>query len=87
MPSCRTKTIPVVASANADAVEITIIAIIMNIVIPISCFCSFSNGFFNSIRAAYVRSEIKEMLTGFRPECYEIRHEFPFMQSVIIRKS
>ncbi|MCD4753098.1 MAG: class I SAM-dependent methyltransferase [Anaerolineaceae bacterium] len=45
------------------------------------------NGFFNSIRAAYVRREIKEMLTGFRPECYEIRHEFPFMQSVVIRKS
>ncbi|MEA3326157.1 MAG: class I SAM-dependent methyltransferase [Chloroflexota bacterium] len=45
------------------------------------------NGFFNSIRAAYVRREIKEMLTGFRPECYEIRNEFPFMQSVIIRKS
>ena len=44
------------------------------------------NGFFNSIRAAYIRREIKEMLTGFRPECYEIRHEFPFMQSVIIRK-
>lgn len=45
------------------------------------------NGFFNSIRAAYVRREIKEMLTGFRSECYEIRYEFPFMQSVIIRKS
>ena len=44
------------------------------------------NGFFNSIRAAYVRREIKEMLTDFRPECYEIRYEFPFMQSVIIRK-
>ena len=44
------------------------------------------NGFFNSIRAAYVRREIQEMLTGFRPECYEIRYEFPFMQSVIIRK-
>lgn len=44
------------------------------------------NGFFNSIRAAYVRREIKEMLTGFCPECYEIRYEFPFMQSVIIRK-
>jgi SAM-dependent methyltransferase len=45
------------------------------------------NGFFNSIRAAYVRREIEEMLTGFRPECYEIKHEFPFMQSVIIKKS
>ncbi len=44
------------------------------------------NGFFNSIRAAYVSSEVKEMLTGYRPEHCEIRHEFPFMQSVIIRK-
>jgi 2-polyprenyl-3-methyl-5-hydroxy-6-metoxy-1,4-benzoquinol methylase len=44
------------------------------------------NGFFNSIRAAYIRREIQEMLTGFRPEFYEIRYEFPFMQSVIIRK-
>ncbi len=45
------------------------------------------NGFFNSIRAAYVRREIKEMLTGFRSERYEIKPEFPFMQSVIIRNS
>jgi len=45
------------------------------------------NGFFNSIRAAYVRREIKEMLTGLDPECYEIRYEFPFMLSIIIRKS
>jgi len=45
------------------------------------------NGFFNSIRAAYVRREIKEMLTGLDPQCYEIRYEFPFMLSIIIRKS
>lgn len=45
------------------------------------------DGFFNSIRAAYVRREIKEILTGFCPECYEIKYEFPFMQSIIIRKS
>jgi 2-polyprenyl-3-methyl-5-hydroxy-6-metoxy-1,4-benzoquinol methylase len=44
------------------------------------------NGFFNSIRAAYVRREIQEMLTDFPPACYEIRPEFPFMQSIIIRK-
>jgi SAM-dependent methyltransferase len=44
------------------------------------------DGFFNSIRAAYIRSEIKEMLTGYKPECYQIRKEFPFMQSIIIRK-
>lgn len=45
------------------------------------------NGFFQSIRAAYVRREMKEMLEGFRPECYEIKNEFPFMLSIIIRKS
>jgi hypothetical protein len=45
------------------------------------------NGFFNSIRAAYVRGEIKEMLEGLRIECYDIKNEFPFMQSIIIRKS
>lgn len=44
------------------------------------------NGFFNSIRAAYIKKEIKEMLTGINPECYEIKFEFPFMQSIIIRK-
>ncbi len=43
------------------------------------------NGFFNSIRSAYVMPEVQEMLTGIRPECYEIRNEFPFMHSVIIR--
>lgn len=45
------------------------------------------NGFFNSIRAACVRREIEEMLTGFRPERYAIRDEFPFMHSIIIRNS
>jgi len=45
------------------------------------------NGFFNSIRAAYIRGEIEEMLKGYRPECYEIKTEFPFMHSVIVRKS
>ncbi|MEA1875258.1 MAG: class I SAM-dependent methyltransferase [Bacteroidota bacterium] len=43
------------------------------------------NGFFNSIGAAYRRKEIKEMLADYNPECYEIKYEFPFMQSVIIR--
>jgi 2-polyprenyl-3-methyl-5-hydroxy-6-metoxy-1,4-benzoquinol methylase len=46
-----------------------------------------NNGFFNSIRAAYVRREIEELLTGIAPECYEIRNEFPFMHSIIIRNS
>ena len=45
------------------------------------------NGLFKSIRAAYVRREIEEMLGGFNPECCEINNEFPFMHSVIIRKS
>ena len=44
------------------------------------------NGFFNSIRAAYIRREIKEMLPDFPPETHEIKYEFPFMQSIIIRK-
>jgi len=44
------------------------------------------HGFFNSIRAAYVSSEVKEMLADYRPEHCEIRYEFPFMQSVIIRQ-
>lgn len=45
-----------------------------------------NNGVFNSIRAAYLRGEIKAMLPDLRPEAYEIKYEFPFMQSVIIRK-
>jgi 2-polyprenyl-3-methyl-5-hydroxy-6-metoxy-1,4-benzoquinol methylase len=43
-------------------------------------------GFFTSIRAAYVREEVKEILHGYEPGSYEIKHEFPFMQSIIIRK-
>jgi SAM-dependent methyltransferase len=31
------------------------------------------NGFLNSIRAAYTRAEIKEMLKGIHPEGYEIK--------------
>ena len=45
------------------------------------------NGFYNSIRAAYIRREIQEILMGFPLGCYEIRPEFPFMQSIIIKKS
>jgi SAM-dependent methyltransferase len=45
------------------------------------------NGFFNSIRAAYVRGEIEEMLKDFRFGFYETKNEFPFMHSLIIRKS
>jgi len=43
------------------------------------------NGFFNSIRAAYVRSEIQDMLKDFPPESLEIKSEAPFMQSIFIR--
>jgi 2-polyprenyl-3-methyl-5-hydroxy-6-metoxy-1,4-benzoquinol methylase len=43
-------------------------------------------GFFTSIRAAYVREEVKKILHGYEPGSYEIKHEFPFMQSIIIRK-
>ena len=45
------------------------------------------NGFFNSIRAAYIRKEIRDMLDGFKSESVEILHEFPFMQSIIIKNT
>ena len=44
------------------------------------------NGFLNSIRAAYVSRELREMLRDLETERYEIRNVFPFMQSVVIRK-
>jgi ubiquinone/menaquinone biosynthesis C-methylase UbiE len=44
------------------------------------------NGFIKSIRASYLRNEIEEMLRGCALEGYEIHYEFPFMQSIIIRK-
>jgi SAM-dependent methyltransferase len=44
------------------------------------------NGFFRSIRGAYVKEEVAEMLAGFNPECYEIKNEIPFLLSLIIRK-
>jgi SAM-dependent methyltransferase len=46
-----------------------------------------NNGFFNSIRAAYVRREIKEILRRYPSDTYEVKNEFPFMQSIIIRNS
>ena len=45
-----------------------------------------SSGFLNSIRAAYMSRELREMLRDLRIERYEIRNVFPFMQSVVIRK-
>jgi len=43
------------------------------------------NGFFNSIRAAYTSAEVKSMLQRLEFEHFEIRNEFPFMQSVFTR--
>lgn len=43
------------------------------------------SGFFDSIRAAYVGSEIKELLRGFPEARYQFKNEFPFMHSTIIR--
>jgi SAM-dependent methyltransferase len=45
------------------------------------------SGFFRSIRGAYIREEVEEMLTGFSPEAYDIKNEIPFLLSVIIKKS
>lgn len=43
-----------------------------------------NNGFFQSIRGAYVRAEIEELLQGMPRECYEIKHDFPFLVSIFI---
>ncbi|MBN1994915.1 MAG: class I SAM-dependent methyltransferase [Anaerolineae bacterium] len=45
------------------------------------------NGFFRSIRGAYLKEELEAMLAGFSPECYEVKNEIPFLLSVIIKKS
>jgi 2-polyprenyl-3-methyl-5-hydroxy-6-metoxy-1,4-benzoquinol methylase len=44
------------------------------------------SGFFKSIRGAYIREEVDEILKGLNPECYQIKNEMPFLLSVIIRK-
>lgn len=44
------------------------------------------NGFFDSIRAAYVGTEIRGMFQSLGINLYEIRKVFPFMQSIIVRK-
>lgn len=44
------------------------------------------NGFWDSIRAAYVAPELHEMLRGLGIKRYEIRNAFPFMHSVLIEK-
>lgn len=45
------------------------------------------SGFLTSIRVSFVRREIEEMLHGLEFESCEIKNEFPFMQSIIIRKA
>lgn len=45
------------------------------------------SGFFRSIRGAYVKEEVAEMLAGFNPESYEIKNELPFLLSLIIWKA
>lgn len=44
------------------------------------------SGFFKSIRGAYVKAEIEALLQGLPPDRYEIKPEFPFMVSVLIRQ-
>jgi 2-polyprenyl-6-hydroxyphenyl methylase/3-demethylubiquinone-9 3-methyltransferase len=44
------------------------------------------NGFFNSIRAAYTPAEVEIMIERLGIEHFEIKNEFPFMQSIFIRK-
>jgi len=45
------------------------------------------SGFIKSVRASYVQDEVEEILDGFEVERLEIKNEFPFMQSIIIKKS
>lgn len=44
------------------------------------------NGFFKSIRASYLRNEIKLLLRKLGIENTEIKNEFPFMHSIFIKK-
>jgi len=44
------------------------------------------NGFFNSIRASYLQSEIKLLLRDLGIENTEIKTEFPFMNSLFVKK-
>ena len=43
------------------------------------------NGFFNSIRASYLQSEIKLLLRDLGLENTEIKTEFPFMHSIFVK--
>ena len=44
------------------------------------------DGFWDSIRAAYVAGEIQGMFRELGVDRYEIKKVFPFMQSIIVRK-
>lgn len=44
------------------------------------------NGFFNSIRASYLPSEIKLMLRGLGIQSTEIQKKFPVMHSIFVKK-
>lgn len=43
-------------------------------------------GFFRSVKAAYVRREIVELLEGLGITSYEVKNEPPFLLSVIVRR-
>jgi 2-polyprenyl-3-methyl-5-hydroxy-6-metoxy-1,4-benzoquinol methylase len=44
------------------------------------------SGFLISIKAAYVASEIREMVKAMGIERFEVKNEFPFLLSLLIRK-
>ncbi|MBN1632295.1 MAG: class I SAM-dependent methyltransferase [Thermoleophilia bacterium] len=44
-------------------------------------------GFFRSIRGAYVRGEVAKLLEELGVGSYEVKNEFPFLLSVIVRKT
>ena len=44
------------------------------------------SGFWDSIRAAYVAQEVRQMLQELGIERYEIKNVFPFMQAILISK-
>jgi len=44
------------------------------------------NGFLDSIRAAYIKTELQQMVESIGVENYEIKSEFPFMQLIICKK-
>lgn len=49
------------------------------------CWLPIRSGFFISIKAAYVASEIREMVKAMGIEQCEVKNEFPFLLSLLIR--